>query len=438
MAIQIKSNPNPPRRCPQCASRDSFLSSTEGGNPVWKCSVHECGYTLPRTVSRVRPAASTAPTTPQTEIAQLSEHKANSRRIVYLIYGLAAAIIAVIGVMVFTCASSGDLLFFQWQYRVSIIMLPVVAGFSCVILLWMINEGADDAQERAAFIGSAVVIIASVIGYIFIVIKQVENLMDPGWLQWVCLVILPVIGMIALMNLTWRVCEIISFTWEYAVSLLSLLAIIGCIYGYMVGGIGPVFSAQLNALSTVSVTSPAVTSPAVTSPVDNSKLKRFDHGENYFYAESDNLEDGYVEYHWSNGNWYKGTFIKSDGTYIDGVGQFKIGDVIYEGQFINGSLYGAGKLYTKDESLIYDGDFDNGYFNGTGTYSFPEGIFTYDGWVNGGTEILNLGDNGTSFATGKWQNNNFYGCVYENENWYSIEIIDGVKSYAGDYGWMLN
>ena len=98
----------------------------------------------------------------------------------------------------------------------------------------------------------------------------------------------------------------------------------------------------------------------------------------------------------------------------------------------------AETLYTKDWTLIYDGNFSNDLFNGTGTYHFPNGKFIYDGWKNGETEIMKLTTKGVSSETGKWLHNDFYGCVYENGEWYSVEIVDGIKKYAGDYGWMLN
>ena len=87
------------------------------------------------------------------------------------------------------------------------------------------------------------------------------------------------------------------------------------------------------------------------------------------------------KYIWEDGKYYIGEF-KNDIPNGKGVKYHSNGDILYEGNFINGKFEGNGKYYY-DNGYYFIGECKNGLRNGKGIAYYKNGNILYDGdWVN--------------------------------------------------------
>ena len=56
-----------------------------------------------------------------------------------------------------------------------------------------------------------------------------------------------------------------------------------------------------------------------------------------------------------------------------------VGNVIYEGEYLNGERYGKGKEYNFYKNLVYEGDYIKGKRNGIGKQFDPSGYLEFNG-----------------------------------------------------------
>lgn len=394
MRIKVKKQSiSKPTRCPQCVSYNSFESSTDGGIPVWKCRVPECQYTLPRTDTRPTPTKPTPPpnrnAAPRNTTQQIAERNRRARREKIRVASVVAIIIGVIGLLI--AFSVGAF----WKASVET----------------TVSTGTPDASTSIPASSSAPAT------------SSLPAATEPVWQRFE---------------------RDNGYFYGYSDSLMS-----GYVeYHYDTGSVykggykdtdGDGFFEQ-NGEGEYTTENYTYKGNFSYDEFNGYGEITWKSGDVYKGEWKNGVRVGTGEYYWSNGDWYKGMFVSDDSTYINGTGQYKRGDVIYEGTFTDGKLNGEGKLYTSDWKMIYDGNYKKDRFNGKGTYYFPNsgGRFTYDSWNMGETEVMYLTTNGVRTECGQWLHNDFYGLVYENDQWVSIEIVNGVKSYAGDYSWMLD
>lgn len=175
------------------------------------------------------------------------------------------------------------------------------------------------------------------------------------------------------------------------------------------------------------------------------QLVRHDTDNGYYLSYSPEL-DGYIEYHWNNGNVYKGDFVSGSqtgkGEYLWASGGTYTGDFVdgqltgsgtwhypdgssYRGELVNGVRNGQGTLYNSDGDEVYEGGWKDDLFNGQGTYCFPNVVIYKDTWENGtcnnGEAVnLTLTSNDKPAAKGYWSSNVFHGSYYDNGQWYEL------------------
>jgi ribosomal protein L37AE/L43A len=118
-------------------------------------------------------------------------------------------------------------------------------------------------------------------------------------------------------------------------------------------------------------------------PVDNNSepvWQRFERSNGYFYGFVDSTTDGYVEYHFDNGDVYKGIF--NENGYYDGQGVLiKSNGDYYEGNFHNGDYHGYGELFWASGD-IYKGQWENGEYVGEGEYYWTNGDWYIGTFIN--------------------------------------------------------
>ena len=95
----------------------------------------------------------------------------------------------------------------------------------------------------------------------------------------------------------------------------------------------------------------------------------------------------------NNCKYINGKYIYDDGKYFigeyinnipngKGIKYYKNGNILYEGNFINGKFEGNGKVIF-DNGLYYIGQFKNGLRNGKGTLYYSNGNIKKEGiWIN--------------------------------------------------------
>ena len=90
----------------------------------------------------------------------------------------------------------------------------------------------------------------------------------------------------------------------------------------------------------------------------------------YVGSWKDDLQDGYGEETFVDGDNYKGQFANG---VKHGRGKFLWKDgSSYEGEFVNSAISGKGSFRWSD-GRCYEGDWENNKMHGTGTYTWPEG-----------------------------------------------------------------
>ena len=94
----------------------------------------------------------------------------------------------------------------------------------------------------------------------------------------------------------------------------------------------------------------------------------------------------------------KGKYISEDGKYYigqfnddlpngKGIEYYKNGNILYEGEYVNGKREGKGK-YFDEFGTYYDGQWKNNLKNGQGKICLPNGIIIYEGnFMNNKTNL---------------------------------------------------
>ena len=132
------------------------------------------------------------------------------------------------------------------------------------------------------------------------------------------------------------------------------------------------------------------------------------------------------KYIWEDGSYYEGE-LKNNLPNGKGIKYYTNGNILYEGDFINGKFEGKGK-YINRKQEYYIGEFKEGLANGKGKIFYKNGNIKYDGeFINGyvegkGKSFFENGD----YYIGLWKNGlmNGKGKTY---------FPDGKISYDGDY-----
>ena len=79
---------------------------------------------------------------------------------------------------------------------------------------------------------------------------------------------------------------------------------------------------------------------------------------------------------------------------------------------MNGKSHGKGKIYNKNGNIIYDGDFVNGLFEGDGKFIYENGEYYIGQWLNG-----------KKHGKGKY--------IWENGNYYIGQFLNGKRHGKG-------
>ena len=124
-----------------------------------------------------------------------------------------------------------------------------------------------------------------------------------------------------------------------------------------------------------------------------------------------------------NGKYINGKYIYDDGKY-------------YIGEFKNNKPNGKGIKYNKNGNILYDGDFINGKFEGNGKYVREDGLSYIGQWKNGlshgkGTMYYS---NGNIKYKGDWVNNKYEGNgmdIQENGYYYIGQYKNGFANGIG-------
>lgn len=165
---------------------------------------------------------------------------------------------------------------------------------------------------------------------------------------------------------------------------------------------------------------PPSSTEAVETP--SPQIQRYETDNGYYLSYEPEL-NGYIEFHWNNGDIYNGDFVDGqmtgNGTYYYANGTKYIGD------FLNGNRHGQGILYDGNGNEVYDGSWKDGFFSGEGTYHFPNNSKYQNIWENGtcnGGKIVELKfvKNDEPAAKGYWSENVFYGSYYVDGQWYEL------------------
>ena len=90
------------------------------------------------------------------------------------------------------------------------------------------------------------------------------------------------------------------------------------------------------------------------------------------------INDKYI---WEDGKYYKGEY-KDNKPNGKGIKYYSNGNILYEGNFINGKFDGKGKYYY-DNGMYFIGEYKNGLRHGKGIQYYSNGNIKYEGdWLN--------------------------------------------------------
>jgi len=166
------------------------------------------------------------------------------------------------------------------------------------------------------------------------------------------------------------------------------------------------------------------------------------------------------KYIWEDGKYYIGQF-KNNLPNGKGIKNYKNGNILYEGEFINGKFEGNGKIiwedgeyyigqlknslrngkgadYYSNGNIKYEGDFVNDKYEGNGKYIWEVGLYYIGQWKNSlrngkGTmyysngNIMYEGD----FINGKFQGNGKY--IWEDGKYYIGQWKNDYRNGKGTY-----
>ena len=117
------------------------------------------------------------------------------------------------------------------------------------------------------------------------------------------------------------------------------------------------------------------------------------------------------KYIWDDDKYYIGEF-KNNLPNGKGIKYYSNGNILYEGNFINGKFNGNGKYYY-DDGDYFIGEYKNGLRNGKGTMYYSNGKIMYEGdWINDKAE-----------GNGK--------AIYENDEYYIGQCKNGLPNGKG-------
>ena len=164
------------------------------------------------------------------------------------------------------------------------------------------------------------------------------------------------------------------------------------------------------------------------------------------------------KYIWEDGKYYIGEF-KKNLPHGKGIKYYKNGNILYEGDFINGKFEGNGK-YIYDDGDYFIGQYKNGLRNGKGIIFYKNGNMMFEGdyindkiegngkyiWENGEYYIGQLkyclrhgkgrqyDANGNILYEGDWINGKKEGngkYIWENGNYYIGQFKNGLRNGKG-------
>lgn len=141
-------------------------------------------------------------------------------------------------------------------------------------------------------------------------------------------------------------------------------------------------------------------------------------------CKSGDCTNGYGEYYWDIGEYYKGMFLNGE-RFGHGEYKFKSGDK-YVGNWLNGEMNGRGTYYFKNGGQ-YDGDFLNNKFTGYGKIS-KKGDY-YEGSY--------YKDSRHGFGTIYYENGDIYsgGMKFGYKHGFGILKLADVTTYVGQFNW---
>ena len=163
----------------------------------------------------------------------------------------------------------------------------------------------------------------------------------------------------------------------------------------------------------------------------------WENGKYYFGEIKNNLPNGKGIKYYLNGNiLYEGNFINGK---FEGNGKYIWEDnEYYIGQFKNGLFHGKGIEYYSNGKIKYEGDFINGKYEGNGKYIWEDNEYYIGQWKNGlshgkGIEYYS---NGKIKYEGDFINDKYEGkgkFIYENGEYYIGQWKNGLRNGKGIY-----
>ena len=169
--------------------------------------------------------------------------------------------------------------------------------------------------------------------------------------------------------------------------------------------------------------------------LNNEEKIIYENGIYYIGQFENNRPNGKGKLYYNNGNiLYEGDFINGKregfGKYID-----KNGDV-YEGQWLNGKKHGEGKIFYKNGDLLYEGDFVKGKKEGKGKYIYKNFNYYIGQWLNDlpdgtGTIYYKNGDilYEGEFVKGKYEGLGKF--IHKNGNYYIGDFVNDKRHGKG-------
>ena len=144
----------------------------------------------------------------------------------------------------------------------------------------------------------------------------------------------------------------------------------------------------------------------------------FPNGDYYIGPVINNLPNGKGQRFTKNG------MLRYEGDFVNGLlyGKGKLiwdDGEYYEGDWVNDKRYGKGKMFYKNGKIKYDGDFVNDKYEGKGKYIYENGEYYIGQWSNGqrqGKGAMYLNDGYMKYE------GNFFNDTYEGEE--SKQIAD--------------
>ena len=132
------------------------------------------------------------------------------------------------------------------------------------------------------------------------------------------------------------------------------------------------------------------------------------------------------KYVWADNKYYVGEF-KNNIPNGKGIKYYPNGNLLYEGDFVNGKFDGVGK-YHYDDGDIFVGDYKQGLRNGKGTLYYKDGNIRYEG------DYINDKKNGKGKYI--WENGDYYIGDFENDLFHGKGVhyyANGQLRYDGQY-----